>query len=218
MLVEKSRDEALKAFLRGRKVLVLTEYDDGDMMAEDLARWLTEENTRYLVSVPAVEKEEFAALGRTSKPAIPDPEADPVVDMDPAEEGASVADVFPAADSFSDSGKSKSEVVRELCEQGLTVKEIEEKTGYKRSTIYKYYQRRNEEKEGGGKDSDPAGAAPEELVDNKDRHLCKTCQYRGEGGKNGCDYAYITGKARGCKVEECGRYVKGSRLKAPKGL
>lgn len=65
MLVEKSRDEALKAFLGGCKVLVLTEYDDGDMMAEDLARWLTEENTRYLVSVPAVEKEEFAALGRT---------------------------------------------------------------------------------------------------------------------------------------------------------
>lgn len=92
MLVEKSRDEALKAFLRGRKVLVLTEYDDGDMMAEDLARWLTEEKTRYLVSVPAVEKEEFATLGRTSKPAIPDPEADPVVDMDPAEEGASAAD------------------------------------------------------------------------------------------------------------------------------
>lgn len=97
------------------------------------------------------------------------------------------------------------------------MKEIEKKTGYKRSTIYKYYQRCSEEKEG-GKDPDPAGAAPEEPVDNKDRHLCESCQYRGEGGKNGCDYAYITGKMRGCKVEECRRYVGGPRLKASKGL
>lgn len=114
MLVEKSRDEALKAFLSGRKVRVLTEYDDGSLMAEALEEWLPEEDTHYLVNVPAVEKEGFAALGRTSKPEVSDPEADPATDMDSAEGAASAADTLPVAVSFSGSGKSKLEVVREL--------------------------------------------------------------------------------------------------------
>ena len=58
MLVERSRDEALKAFLRGRKVRVLVEYDDGSLAAEALEEWLPEEDTHYLVNVPAVEVEE----------------------------------------------------------------------------------------------------------------------------------------------------------------
>lgn len=114
MLVEKSRDEALKAFLRGRKVRVLMEYEDGSLAAEALEEWLPEEDTHYLVNVPAVEKDEFAALGRISKPVISGPEADPETDVNPAEEVASAADTLPAEDSFSGSGKSKLEVVREL--------------------------------------------------------------------------------------------------------
>lgn len=113
MLVERSRDEALKAFLRGRKVRVLMEYDDGSLAAEALEEWLPEEDTHYLVNVPAVEKDEFAALGRISKPVISGPEADPETDVNPAEEVAS-ADTLPAEDSFSGSGKSKREVLQEL--------------------------------------------------------------------------------------------------------
>lgn len=100
--------------------------------------------------------------------------------------------------------KSKREIIEELVHQGFTNKEIEEKTGIPYGTIGYYRNLIRKKKEA--------------IEGNEDRHLCKSCQYRGEGGKNGCDYAYITGKARGCKVEECGRYVKGSRLKAPKGL
>lgn len=59
MLVEKSRAEAIKAFLSGRKVNVLTEFEDGSMAVESIEAILSEEDTRYLVDVPAVEDPEF---------------------------------------------------------------------------------------------------------------------------------------------------------------
>ena len=59
MLVEKSRAEAIKAFLSGRKVNVLTEFEDGSMAVESIEAILSEEDTRYLVDVPAVEDSEF---------------------------------------------------------------------------------------------------------------------------------------------------------------
>ena len=59
MLVEKSRAEAIKAFLSGRKVNVLTEFEDGSMVVESIEAILSEEDTRYLVDVPAVEDPEF---------------------------------------------------------------------------------------------------------------------------------------------------------------
>ena len=59
MLVEKSRAEAIKAFLSGRKVNVLTEFEDGSMAVESIEAILSEEDTRYLVDVPAVEYPEF---------------------------------------------------------------------------------------------------------------------------------------------------------------
>lgn len=42
---------------------------------------------------------------------------------------------------------------------------------------------------------------------NADRHLCRKCRYRHEGGR-GCDYILITGKERGCLAEECNMYEK----------
>lgn len=59
MLVEKSREEAVKAFLSGRKVTVLTEFNDGSVAAEPIEAILSEEDTHYLVDVPAVENPEF---------------------------------------------------------------------------------------------------------------------------------------------------------------
>lgn len=59
MLVEKSRAEAIKAFLSGRRVNVLTEFEDGSMAVESIEAILSEEDTRYLVDVPAVEDPEF---------------------------------------------------------------------------------------------------------------------------------------------------------------
>ena len=59
MLTEKSRNKALEAFLKGRKVIVMTVFDDGSIAAERLEDILMTEDRRYLVDVPAVENPEF---------------------------------------------------------------------------------------------------------------------------------------------------------------
>ena len=42
---------------------------------------------------------------------------------------------------------------------------------------------------------------------------CKTCQYRAaESSSNGCDYYLITGKTRGCSVENCDKYIEGDKI------
>ena len=48
---------------------------------------------------------------------------------------------------------------------------------------------------------------------NADRHLCKSCQYRGDG-TYGCNYICITEHSRGCKAEDCDKYVRGARIKS----
>lgn len=53
MLVENTMQEALKAFLNGRKVRVITEYDDGSIDVDKLENMLPQDNTHYLVDVPA---------------------------------------------------------------------------------------------------------------------------------------------------------------------
>lgn len=59
------------------------------------------------------------------------------------------------------------------------------------------------------------GAKPQKPGRNSDRHLCRTCQYRGGNGtvKNGCDYIEIVGHSRGCSVEECILSKRGKRIK-----
>lgn len=59
MLTEKSRNKALEAFLKGRKVIVMTVFDDGSIAAERLEDILMTEDRHYLVDVPAVENPEF---------------------------------------------------------------------------------------------------------------------------------------------------------------
>jgi hypothetical protein len=53
---------------------------------------------------------------------------------------------------------------------------------------------------------------------NADRHLCRTCMYRGYKGSmgNGCDYIYIKNHSRGSSVADCNRYERGKRKKATK--
>lgn len=56
---ESSRTGVLEAFLKGQKVLVLTEFDDGSVAIQRLEELLPED-ARYLVdAVPAVENPEF---------------------------------------------------------------------------------------------------------------------------------------------------------------
>lgn len=59
MLTEKSRNKALEAFLKGRKVIVMTVFDDGSIVAERLEGILMTEDRHYLVDVPAVENPKF---------------------------------------------------------------------------------------------------------------------------------------------------------------
>lgn len=58
MLTEMSLKEALKYFIKGRKVLVLNEYDDKSISAERIEDCLPKE-AKYLVDVPAVPNPEF---------------------------------------------------------------------------------------------------------------------------------------------------------------
>lgn len=52
---------------------------------------------------------------------------------------------------------------------------------------------------------------------NKDRRKCRQCQYRGlnhgQWQKNRCDYIEHARHSRGCKSEDCFRFIKGKRLK-----
>lgn len=53
---------------------------------------------------------------------------------------------------------------------------------------------------------------PVKTANNADRHLCRTCKYRAEGAKKGCDYYVITDEPRGCDPDECTKYVKGDQF------
>lgn len=58
MYTEMSLKEALKYLMKGRKVLVLNEYDDKSISAERIEDCLPKE-AKYLVDVPAVPNPEF---------------------------------------------------------------------------------------------------------------------------------------------------------------
>lgn len=58
MYTEMSLKEALKYFMKGRKVLVLNEHDDKSISAERIEDCLPKE-AKYLVDVPAVPNPEF---------------------------------------------------------------------------------------------------------------------------------------------------------------
>lgn len=96
---DKSLKEALLAFSQGKKVLVLTEYDDGSMNIDNMEKYFTE-NTTFFVEVPAIENPEFAKAladmvetGKRQRP-VPElkdlPEDEPEEDLDEESEKKSV--------------------------------------------------------------------------------------------------------------------------------
>lgn len=93
----------------------------------------------------------------------------------------------------------KQEVIWMFLDQGLTKKEIAERTGIPYGTVYMHAKRKREHDE-----ADMTG-------DNSDRHKCRTCQYR-HSDAGGCDYCIHTGRERGCDVEVCDKAVVGERL------
>lgn len=100
-------------------------------------------------------------------------------------------------------------------EQGLSIKEISEITGYCYNTVrYAVFpEKRNGNKNTVSDDADNKKGW--HIGWNKDRKKCKTCQYRSaKPTVNGCDYIeHNKGRSRKCKVEDCDKYVRGRRLR-----
>lgn len=108
------------------------------------------------------------------------------------------------------------EKIQPYVDKGFSISEISNITGYNCRTIYLAINPEKREKIN-------KNELPVEVVKkgwNKDRHGCKTCRFRGRAhiygvsSLGGCDFSCIAGSVRGCKVEDCNRYVKGSRIRA----
>ena len=204
MLTEMSLKEALKYFMKGRKVLVLNEYDDKSISAERIEDCLPKE-AKYLVDVPAVPNPEF-------EQAVQD-----MVEPDQNENDAE-GDEQPTPDqpekklekeTVATPGKmsreEKSKIIRPLIKKGLKNKEIAERTGIPLGTVNGLSGSIRKELK------NPVKAEMIKSGDNSDRHKCRTCQYR-HSDAGGCDYCIHTGRERGCDVEVCDKAVVGPRL------
>ena len=195
MLVEKSRAEAIKAFLSGRKVNVLTEFEDGSMAVESIEAILSEEDTRYLVDVPAVEDPEFR---QAVEDMVHGSDQDAVDEKDSMKGELLPPPLTRPETEQPPAGKSKKELALELSAKGVSVKEIADRIGAKYNTVYYWIHAKTQKKPGW----------------NQDRHACRTCVYRATGTLKtngaGCDYADITQHIRDCSVEDCDKYIKGA--------
>lgn len=94
------------------------------------------------------------------------------------------------------------EKARRLRDSGMDIHQIADRFGRPYRTVYGWVR----------------NVRTEEVIKgcNADRHLCRTCRYRGASGLNGCDYILFEGHSRGCKVEECSRYERGARKRVEK--
>ena len=205
MYTEMSLKEALKYFMKGRKVLVLNEYDDKSISAERIEDCLPKE-AKYLVDVPAVPNQEF-------EQAVQD-----MVESDQNKKNAEVDEQLPPPDqpekklekeTVAAPGKmtreEKIKIIRPLIKKGLKNKEIAERTGIPLGTVNGLSGPIRKELK------NPVKAEMIKSGDNSDRHKCRTCQYR-HSDAGGCDYCIHTGKERGCDVEVCDKAVAGARL------
>ena len=101
-------------------------------------------------------------------------------------------------------GHGNQEKARQMAAKGMTTAEITKTLGIKYATVYSYLHPKKKKISANQPAMKPGW--------NKDRHACKSCQYRAEGHK-GCDYYMLTDKERGGDPADCDKYVKGERLK-----
>ena len=209
MLTEKTRNKALEAFLKGRKVIVMTVFEEGSIAAEKLEDILMTEGSHYLVDVQAVENPEFKqAVADMTKPDQKQDEPSGEESITPPSTGPEVSEV-PSAKR----GNGNQEKARELAEQGMSASEIAAELGIKYNTVYYYlHPEKHSRKRKAAQAKKPASAVRTEAVGkpgwNQDRHACQSCQYRSSGQK-GCDYYLLTDKERGCDPADCDKYVRG---------
>ena len=204
MYTEMSLKEALKYFMKGRKVLVLNEYDDKSISAERIEDCLPKE-AKYLVDVPAVPNQEFEqAVQDMVEPDLNETDAEGDEQHPPAQPEKKLEKETVAAPGKM-SREEKSKIIRPLIKKGLKNKEIAECTGIPLGTVNGLSGPIRKELK------NPVKAERIKSGDNSDRHKCRTCQYR-HSDAGGCDYCIHTGRERGCDVEVCDKAVVGERL------
>ena len=204
MYTEMSLKEALKYFMKGRKVLVLNEYDDKSISAERIEDCLPKE-AKYLVDVPAVPNQEFEqAVQDMVEPDQNENDTEGDEQLPPDQPEKKLEKETVAAPGKM-SREEKSKIIRPLIKKGSKNKEIAEHTGIPLGTVNGLSGSIRKELK------NPAKAERIKSGDNSDRHKCRTCQYR-HSDAGGCDYCIHTGKERGCDVEICDKAVVGERL------
>ena len=204
MLTEMSLKEALKYFMKGRKVLVLNEYDDKSISAERIEDCLPKE-AKYLVDVPAVPNPEFEqAVQDMVEPDQNENDTEGDEQLPPDQPEKKLEKETVAAPGKM-SREEKSKIIRPLIKKGLKNKEIAERTGIPLGTVNGLSGPIRKELK------NPVKAEMIKSGDNSDRHKCRTCQYR-HSDAGGCDYCIHTGRERGCDVEVCDKAVAGARL------
>lgn len=137
-ITERSRSGALEAFLKGQKVLMLTEYDNGGLAIEKLEELLPED-ARYLVdAVPAVENPEFKqAIEEMVEQKTEELTEESIAPPDEPEETElkTKRKSTPLPESEHEDRRA---IIGELVEQGYQNKEIAEKTGIPVGTVGTY--------------------------------------------------------------------------------
>ena len=205
MYTEMSLKEALKYFMKGRKVLVLNEYDDKSISAERIEDCLPKE-AKYLVDVPAVPNQEFEqAVQDMVEPDQNENDTEGDEQLPPPDQPEKKLEKETVATPGKMSREEKSKIIRPLIKKGLKNKEIAECTGIPLGTVNGLSGPIRKELK------NPVKAERIKSGDNSDRHKCRTCQYR-HSDAGGCDYCIHTGKERGCDVEVCDKAVAGARL------
>lgn len=205
MYTEMSLKEALKYFMKGRKVLVLNEYDDKSISAERIEDCLPKE-AKYLVDVPAVPNPEFEqAIQDMVEPDQNENDTEGDEQLPPPDQPEKKLEKETVATPGKMSREEKSKIIRPLIKKGLKNKEIAERTGIPIGTVNGLSGAIRKELK------NPVKAEMIKSGDNSDRHKCRTCQYR-HSDAGGCDYCIHTGKERGCDVEVCDKAVVGERL------
>ena len=205
MYTEISLKEALKYFMKGRKVLVLNEYDDKSISAERIEDCLPKE-AKYLVDVPAVPNPEFEqAVQDMVEPDQNENDDEGDEQLPPPDQPEKKLEKETVAAPGKMSREEKSKIIRPLIKKGLKNKEIAERTGIPLGTVNGLSGPIRKELK------NPVKAEMIKSGDNSDRHKCRTCQYR-HSDAGGCDYCIHTGRERGCDVEVCDKAVVGERL------
>lgn len=205
MYTEMSLKEALKYFMKRRKVFVLNEYDDKSISAERIEDCLPKE-AKYLVDVPAVPNPEFEqAVQDMVEPDQNENDDEGDEQLPPPDQPEKKLEKETVAAPGKMSREEKSKIIRPLIKKGLKNKEIAERTGIPLGTVNGLSGPIRKELK------NPVKAEMIKSGDNSDRHKCRTCQYR-HSDAGGCDYCIHTGKERGCDVEVCDKAVVGERL------